>query len=114
MAFKGGSRTPYHRDCLSAESYFERHARKICGPQALQDFKMRSPRDYRYKIMELIGDRSKDGGHSSGGSGSGSHRRGAAERARTTELCNELKFFASSYKQQYVFMLSERAFKQWF
>lgn len=94
------SRAAYHRDCLNAESYFERRARAQLGASALMKFKTSKPREFRYKVMEPL-------------TSSNKRRRGADERMRATELCEDIAMFSNVYRQRYIFMLGERAFQQW-
>lgn len=104
---RGTSSTMMHRDCLNAISYLERHIRQTAGPEALNKFKAEKPTEFKYRIQELL-------------AGSDSDcpllrkRRGASERARAMELAEEVSFYSKCFKQQYVLMLGERAFKQWF
>lgn len=107
LVTKGASRSTYHLECLSAQSYFERHARSRVGAAALSKFKTEKPREFRYKALELLTSSSSSGG------GGGAKRRGADDRARTAELCEEISQYSNVYHQRYVFMLGERAFKQW-
>lgn len=98
LVYKGASRVGYHRECLSAEVYFERQVKAKHGSEALLRFKREKPREFKYKVLEVLG---------------GGGRRGASERAKCLELMEEIVYYSRSYTQQYIFMLGERAFKQW-
>lgn len=109
IVWKGNCRTPYHRDCMNAEAYFERHARQKIGADALMRYKTERPREFRYKIAELL-----TGDSNSSDGGAARRRRGIEERAKTAALIEEIDFYSRCYRQQYVFMLGEAAYKQWF
>lgn len=95
---KGASCKLYHKGCMNAQVYFERHARQRIGSDALKRFKLERPKEFRYKVMELL---------------FGGRRRGAAERERFNALVEEIEHYSKTARQQYVFMLSERAHKLW-
>lgn len=107
LSTSGTSRATFHRHCLNAQLYFERHARSRTGSAALNKYKVEKPREFRYKVLELLTTNASSG---SGGSG---RRRGAQDRSRIIELCEEISQYANVYHQRSIFMLGERAFKQW-
>lgn len=104
LVFAGASTVAYHCNCLGAIRYFERQCSRTPADKAtLEKFKREKPTDYRYKCLELRTEK-LDGGHK---------RRGAEERAKCMSLVEEVRFFATSYRQQYILMLGRRAFIAW-
>lgn len=105
VVMRGTSNTAMHRDCLNVTTYLERHIRQVVGPDALRKFKTEKPAEFRYRVLDLLVGKEACGMRK---------RRGPAEEARALELAEEVSFYSTCFKQQYVLLLSERAFKQWF
>lgn len=79
LSTSGTSRATFHRDCLNAQLYFERHARSRIGSAALNKYTVEKRREFRYKVLELLTMNAISG---SGGSG---RRRGAQDRSRIVD-----------------------------
>ena len=104
ISFKGNSSVPNHRDCLNAEAYLEMHMRAQVGAANLRKYKTERPREFRYKVLDLL---------SAYEGGGAKKRRGADDRAKALELMETVSSYSRSYSSQAVLMLGERAFKQW-
>lgn len=102
IACRGSSSAQLHRDCLNAEVYMDRHLREKVGKEALARYKTEKASEYKYKVLELLMDQQ-----------AGRRRRGADERSKALQLVEELAFYSRCYRQHYIYMLGERAFKAW-
>lgn len=105
VVMRGTSSVAMHRDCLNATTYLERHIRQAAGPDASRKFKSEKPAEFRYRVLDPLAGKEDCGMRK---------RRGPAEKARALELAEEVIFYSTCFKQQYVLFLSERAFNQWF
>lgn len=104
LCFAGASTVSYHCNCLGAIRYFERQSSKSPADKAaLEKFKREKPTEYNYKCLELRTHRD-EGGHK---------RRGPQERAKCVSLLEEVRFYSTAYRQQYILMLGRGAFIAW-